>query len=110
MVPPAVPTGSTHMATNLKAQQEKQRQELLAHAQSFLNPQNKPSIKQTGKVEVSASDKKPGSQSGGSSTGGSNFTQMCNRSVLHKSSICFLSIKVTLYIIHNKRQKLTVNM
>lgn len=63
---PAPISSSTNTSVSLRAQQAKQRQELLAHAQSFLNPQNKPSIKQAGKVEVSASDKKPGE------TGGNN--------------------------------------
>lgn len=58
VVAPVATSSSSTVSSSLKAQQEKQRKELLAHAQSFLNPQNKPSIKQAGKVEVSASDKK----------------------------------------------------
>ena len=70
-VPPTLPPTS-NMSSTLKAQQEKQRQDLLAHAQNFLNPQNKPSIKQTGKVEVSAGDKKPVTKPGGSNSSSGN--------------------------------------
>lgn len=54
--------------TTIKALQAKQRQELLAHAQNFLNPQNKPSIKL--KAEASVNDSKsPPQPSAPSGTG-----------------------------------------
>lgn len=43
----------TKPVETLRAQQlAKQRQEVLAHAQNFLNPQNKPGLKQNSKAET----------------------------------------------------------
>lgn len=50
---PAVSTPSSQTISDMKA---KQRQALIAHTQSFLNPDNKPRMKS--KVEVSAKDEK----------------------------------------------------
>lgn len=46
---------STAGGSDIKALQAKQRQELLAAAKSFLNPQNKPNIRQGQKTEASVS-------------------------------------------------------
>lgn len=83
-VPPSVV--STGLASSLKAQQEKQRQELLAHAQSFLNPQNKPSIKHTSKAEVSAGDKKTNTTTKPSGAGGSTSGSSSTKSDDGKAS------------------------
>lgn len=86
-VPPAVATTvSSGVASSLKAQQEKQRQDLLAHAQSFLNPQNKPSIKHTSKAEVSAVDKKTTSTAKPSGGGGSTSASSSTKSDDGKTS------------------------
>lgn len=50
---PAVSVPNTQTVSDMKA---KQRQALLAHTQSFLNPDNKPRVKS--KVEVSAKEEK----------------------------------------------------
>ncbi|XP_048776168.2 protein PRRC2C-like isoform X5 [Ostrea edulis] len=57
--PPPSQDNSSKTGSAFKAQQAKERQGLLAHAQSFLNPQNKPSIKNMPpKVETSTVEKK----------------------------------------------------
>ena len=61
---PAEPSSKASDA--LKAQQAKERKGLLAHAQNFLNPQNKPSIKHTSKGDSvsTGTEKKSGSSTG----------------------------------------------
>ncbi|XP_078324244.1 uncharacterized protein LOC111125384 isoform X5 [Crassostrea virginica] len=59
---PPAPTqdNTSKVGSAFKAQQAKERQGLLAHAQSFLNPQNKPSIKSMpSKGDTAATEKKP---------------------------------------------------
>lgn len=57
--PPTPQENNSKTGSAFKAQQAKERQGLLAHAQSFLNPQNKPSIKNLpAKVETAATEKK----------------------------------------------------
>lgn len=57
--PPPPQENNSKTGSAFKAQQAKERQGLLAHAQSFLNPQNKPSIKNLpAKVETAATEKK----------------------------------------------------
>lgn len=57
--PPPPQENNSKTGSAFKAQQAKERQGLLAHAQSFLNPQNKPSIKNLpAKAETAATEKK----------------------------------------------------
>ncbi|ESP04907.1 hypothetical protein LOTGIDRAFT_229985 [Lottia gigantea] len=50
VIPAALQQGAT---PSMKALHEKQRREVLAHAQSFLNPQNKPKVKSLPKSDIS---------------------------------------------------------
>ncbi|XP_061164829.1 protein PRRC2C-like isoform X2 [Saccostrea echinata] len=57
--PPPTQENTSKVGAAFKAQQAKERQGLLAHAQSFLNPQNKPSIKNVPpKGDTAAPEKK----------------------------------------------------